>query len=256
MTIIDIIILSLASNPTLRRTTEHGLETLLKSEQDNPEIEFRVLVIESNPEAAPYTGRNVQTLYPTVPFGYHTYMNLGIQGTSAPYVCLCNNDLVFHPGWATALLQAFEHDPTLSSASPVCSIHHPGVGIQPDSGTYTGYGIRREVAGWCLFFRRSMLDITGPLDERFKFWFADNDYAMTLQKHGLRHALISRSIVDHVESKTLLSRTRVQQRLLTRRAKIEYQKKWGEIGTLTYYRKLFSFHLKLSMLMIKESLNK
>lgn len=256
MTTIDIIILSLASNPTLRQTTEHGLETLFASEQNNPDIEFRVLVIESNPDAQPYTRTNVRTLYPTTPFGYHSYMNLGIRETSAPYVCLCNNDLVYHPGWASALPEAFKQDPNLNSASPLCSIHHPSLGIHPDSGVYAGYGIRREVAGWCLFFRRNMLNVTGPLDERFKFWFADNDYAMTLQKHGLRHALITRAIVDHVESKTLQSRTRVQQRLLTRRAKIEYQRKWGEIGTLTYYRKLLSFHLKLSVLMIKESLRK
>lgn len=256
MTTIDIIILSLASTPALRETTEHGLKTLLASEQDNPDIEFRIIVIESNAKAAPYQGANIRTIYPTTPFGYHAYMNIGIAMSSASYVCLCNNDLVFHPGWASALLTAFKNDPALYSASPICSLHHPSVGINPGTGAHYGYRVRMEVAGWCLFFRRDMLDVTGLLDERFKFWFADNDYAMTLEKHGLRHALISNAIVDHVESKTLKSRPRVQQRLLTRRAKIDFQRKWGQIGVLTYFRKLLTFYTKLGLLFIKESLRK
>jgi len=244
MTTVDVIILSLANTPTLREVTERCLETLLSSEPGHPEISFRIIVVESHPAAPPYSGENVETIYPKTPFGYHAYMNLGIGMTCSPYICLCNNDLVFHPGWVSSLLAAFDSDKHLYSASPICTLHHPTVGINPNTGKYYGYGIRKEVAGWCLFFRRDMLKITGPLDERFRFWFADNDYAMTLEKHGLRHALVTDAIVDHVESRTLRSRSSLDQLLLTKRAKIDFDDKWRNLGKLSRIARIIKFNIK------------
>ncbi|WP_306605801.1 glycosyltransferase family 2 protein [Azonexus sp.] len=250
-TTIDLIILSLASNPALRQVTENCLVSLRASETQHPDIVLNIVVIESCPDAPPYEGANVQTIYPGIPFGYHTYMNLGIKMTHAPYICLCNNDLIFHPDWAKELLDAFAQDEKLQSASPLCSIHHPTVGLLPASGLHYGYGIRREIAGWCLCFKRSMLEITGPLDEQFRFWFADNDYAKTLEKHALPHALVTSSIVDHVESKTLKTQSRVRQRLLTKKAKLDFDRKWNGLHGLRYARKLISFYLKLCLLPFK-----
>ena len=39
-------------------------------------------------------------------------------------------------------------------------------------------------------------------DEQFKFWYQDNDYAFTLQKFGFKHALITKSKVKHLLSKS------------------------------------------------------
>ena len=50
-------------------------------------------------------------------------MNIGIREGQAPFVAICNNDLSFHPGWASELLRVFEQDPSVSSASPACSLH-------------------------------------------------------------------------------------------------------------------------------------
>lgn len=252
---VDIIILSLAKNEQLRAVTEVCLESLLASE-DPARIGFRVLVLESNPEALPYAGRGVETLFPKEPFGYHKYMNLGIAETRNPYVCLCNNDLYFTPGWASELLRSFTAEPDLYSASPICSLYHPSVGISENTGVHYGYGIRQEVSGWCLFFRREMLDITGPLDERFLFWFADNDYAKTLEKHGLKHALVTRSVVNHLESKTLKTHGQARQRLLTKKAKYYFDRKWNGLGRLQYGKKLAQFYIKLSLRYLQDWLGR
>ena len=58
------------------------------------------------------------------------------------------------------------------------------------------------LTGWCIFTRRSLFDKIGLLDERFEFWYADRDYGKTLLKHGVKHALISSSIVEHLGSKS------------------------------------------------------
>jgi len=247
---VDVIILSYAKTPALRSVTEACLISLLASE-NNSEVSFQILVIESQKDALPYTGENVRTIYPQTAFGYHAYMNIGIRQTTSAYVCLCNNDLYFHKGWASAMLRAFSEHPELQSASPMCTKHHPSVGIRAHSGTIVGYEIRREVAGWCLFFRRDILGITGLLDETFKFWFADNDYAKTLEKHRLPHALVTSSFVDHLESKTLEKEGEFRRRLLTSRAKIEFNRKWNHLNGWTYCRKVAQCNLKLAKCFLK-----
>ena len=37
----------------------------------------------------------------------------------------------------------------------------------------------------------------GEFDEKFKFWYQDNDYAMNLMKHNIPHYLINTSKVRH-----------------------------------------------------------
>lgn len=255
MQTIDLIILSYAKTPALRAVTEYCVSSALASEPA-AKIRFNILVIESQKDAAAYQGEGVTTLFPQEPFGYHAYMNIGLRQTAAPFVCLCNNDLYFHPGWASAMLDAFAAQPQLQSASPLCSKHHPKVSIHQNSGLHFGYGVRREVAGWCLFFRREMLKITGPLDENLKFWFADNDYAKTLEKHQIPHALVTDSVVDHLESETLSTLNPIRQRLMTKRAKFYFDKKWNGLKGLTYARKLAQFYVKLGLFAIKTTLTK
>ncbi|MBD8487296.1 glycosyltransferase [Echinicola sp. CAU 1574] len=230
---IDIIILSYAKGPKLRDLTETALKTLFDSE--SPEkIRFNVVVIESYKKAEKYDFPNTKTIYPKEKFGYHRYMNIGIEMTQSPYVCICNNDLEFHKGWASEILKAFEEDPHLSSVSPACSIHHPEHGVKLHSGVHYGYEVRNELIGWCLFFKREILNITGKLDPKFKFWFADNDYSMTLQKHRLKHALVTSSIVDHLESQTLNTKRTRERRRLTARERFYYEYKWEERSYWSY----------------------
>ncbi|MBN7812797.1 glycosyltransferase [Algoriphagus sp. H41] len=241
---IDIIILSSAKTPELRSMTCQAIETLLASE-DSSRIRFLVQIFESA-KTAPYEYPNCTTVFPSIPFNYNCYMNLGIKRGRAPWVCLCNNDLLFHPGWATALLSAMRKYPDLESASPLCEINHRERGIFPDTGTYMGYEVRKHVAGWCLFFKRSMLKKTGLLDERFKFWYADNDYAKTLEKLKVLHALVSDAKVDHLESQTLQTRTAKEQLMLTTDERFLYECKWGGRSYFSYlnYRRKQLFRKK------------
>jgi GT2 family glycosyltransferase len=223
--VIDVIILSYAQSPALFKTTVDCINSLLTSE-DLSEIQFRIVVIESEKKLKPYKYKNATTIYPDEPFGYHRYMNIGIQMTSSPFVCLCNNDLIFHPDWASEMLKVFNLYPNLLSASPACSIHHPKMGIPINSGVLPGYRIRYEVAGWCLFVRREIFKIIGELDENYKFWCADNDYANTLWVLNIGHVLVTSSVVDHLESKTLYSQSADIQEKLTEQEVFYFDKKW------------------------------
>lgn len=71
-----------------------------------------------------------------------------------------------------------------------------------------------------------MLAITGKLDENYKFWCADNDYANTLWVLKIYHVLVTSSIVDHLENKTLINQTEEVQDQLTEKEVFYLQKKW------------------------------
>ena len=104
---IDIIILSYAKTDELKQITLDCVESLLSSEKSG-NIVFEALVIESNKKMSPYQYPGTKTIYPDEVFGYNKYMNIGINMTHNAYVCMCNNDLIFHEGWATEILKAFK----------------------------------------------------------------------------------------------------------------------------------------------------
>ncbi|WP_297337525.1 glycosyltransferase [Algoriphagus sp.] len=232
MKIIDIILLSNAQTEPLRQLTENAINSLLDSE-DPAKIRFNVLVIESA-QTRPYPFPCCQTIFPKQVFGYHKFMNLGLRQTQAPLVCLCNNDLIFHPGWASAILRAFDADPELKSASPFCSFNHPERGFFADSGIHYGYEVRDHLSGWCIFLKREILAVTGPLEERLRFWYSDNDYAKTLEKHGIQHALVTSSKVDHLESQTLKTKSERERLQLTGDERYFFEYKWGSRSYFSY----------------------
>ncbi|MES2377397.1 MAG: glycosyltransferase [Bacteroidota bacterium] len=240
---VDIIILSYAKNNDLREITLNCLESLAASENPN-DITLNVLVIESNKAMQPYQYPGTTTLYPDISFGYNKYMNIGINATNSPFVCMCNNDLVFEKNWATEILEAFKQYPSIQSANPYCK------NFDYDKRIVNGANvIRRDqtldmngvLTGWCIFVKRSIFKKIGLLDEQFTFWFADNDYDMILRKHGIQHALVKSSSVTHLgcQSHDLLLDKKEE---LTTGQRAIFDKKWGnKIRRDAIIKKLKSF---------------
>ncbi len=237
---IDIIILSYAKDDKLKDLTLHTVDTLLKSE-DSRTIRFEVLVIESNKNLMPYEYPGTKTMYPETDFGFNKYMNIGIKATTSEFVCLCNNDLIFHKGWATEILKAFKQYKVLESANPYCPNFDYNKRIQDGINV-----IRRDktldingvLTGWCIFVKRSIFKKIGFLDEQFTFWYADNDYDLTLRKYGIKHALVKSSLVTHVacQSHDLLSDKKEE---LTIGQRAIFEKKWQKRNILRKVLSIF-----------------
>jgi len=222
---IDVIILSFAHTHKLLQLTKSCLISLLQSENQK-KIKINVIVIESQKLMKPYQYPGTTTIYPEQPFGYHRYMNIGINSTHSPFICICNNDLIFHPHWASEILKQMEIDKELVSASPISSNYHPNLAMSLDKEAIFGYRVGYEITGWCLFFKRELIDSIGKLDENYEFSGADYDYAYTLWVCGIKHALITSSIVDHIAAQTLKTQTETRQNQLTKDV-IYHKKKWG-----------------------------
>jgi len=198
MTRADVIFLAHTGSDALHRMTLEAIRTLRASEAD---VDFVVTVMESNPRWDPlrHPYENCQVLQPGGPFNYNKFCNIGIQATRNPWVALCNNDLVFHPGWFREILKVHADDPSLQSFSPFNEHEgwHPTLFEGAAPALSVNYRVNYEVAGWCLVIRREVLcRIT--LSERVSFWYSDDVFAEALNRNGIRHCLVKASKVDHL----------------------------------------------------------
>lgn len=241
---VDIIILSYAKEEKLKALTEQTIETLFASE-NIALINFNVLVIESERSIAPYQYSNSKTIYPKEKFGFHTYHNIGLKQTNSDFICFCNNDLIFEKGWASAIFKAMEKDSELMSLNPYCpGFHEDKLQLLAEEITY-GYTNGIHFTGWCFFTKRTLFNITGFFDEHFKFWFCDDDFRLTLQKHGIKNALIKNSRVRHLYSETL-AKVPSQKKVYLKYVSLAYYKyKWEHHNILLYLFETIKYKMKI-----------
>ncbi len=197
MFMVDVIVVSYAKDDYCKSLTENCIRSLFLSEDDTNI--FNVIVVESEPgiKWENIFSTNVTTYDAPLPYGYHKFLNFGRKLGNSEWVALCNSDLQFTKYWFSRILKANSDNPDIISFSPICPMTQPMYGININTGIYTGYSIRKEISGWCIVHKREIYDKIGDLDERFYHWFCDNDYAMTLYQNGIKHALVTDSIVIH-----------------------------------------------------------
>jgi GT2 family glycosyltransferase len=104
--------------------------------------------------------------------------------------------LTYEKNWASKIIEVIDAHPRFLSASPWCP-QTQGDNKPHGNSLFAGYRVRGEIAGWCIFQKRSIYDRIGDLDENFTHWYCDNDYGMTLQSMGIVHSLIADSVVNH-----------------------------------------------------------
>ncbi|MGN7986696.1 glycosyltransferase family 2 protein [Pedobacter sp. 22226] len=244
MTNIDIIILSYAKNEALKNITLQTISTLLASE-DSRLIKFNVIVIESNKVLSPFQYPNSRTIYPKQEFGFHKFLNIGISLTQNELICFCNNDLIFNKGWATAILESSKIDPAIKSFNPFCpKFHHGKIEVEKEPINY-GYTNALFFTGWCFLVKREIFNSIGLFDERFKFWFCDDDFRLTLEKYRIKNALIRDSLVTHLASKTLSNESDYKKSYFQYISFALYKYKWQHHNFMVYLFELIKYRLKI-----------
>jgi len=205
---IDVVIVSFAKNQECFNLTYNCIDSLLKSEEN---VSINPIIVESMEGIEwedHFPNNNIQTLKAPLPYGYHKFLNFGRKHGKSEYVALCNNDLIFKQNWISNIMEFGNSNPDFMSFSPICPMTQPKIGIGINTGIYAGLVIRATISGWCIVQKRKIYDIIGDLDERYTHWYSDNDYAMTLNKKGINHFLVTNSIVEH-HSNTLGRTTEV-----------------------------------------------
>jgi GT2 family glycosyltransferase len=244
MTTVDIIILSYAKDEALKNTTLATIESLLTSE-DSDLIKFNVVIIESNRILEPFQYPNSQTIYPKAKFGFHKFLNIGISLTKNEMICFCNNDLFFHKGWCTAILEANKIDPAIKSFNTFCPKFHYEKPEVKDKQINYGYANGIFFTGWCFLVKREIFNSIGLFDERFKFWFCDDDFRLTLQKYGLKNAFIRDAQVTHLCSETLTGESDYRKTYLQYISFALYKYKWQHQNLPTYLFETIKYRFKI-----------
>ncbi len=170
----------------------------------------------------------IQTQYPAVRLielpenrGFTGACNAGMQAARGAFVALLNNDTEADPGWAAAVVEAFNRHPeTGIVASKMLlfeqrdRIHTAGDyftvdgragnrGVwQADAGQFDREEYVFSACGGSSVYRRAMLDKIGLLDDEFFFSLEDIDLAWRAQLTGWRCLYTPRAVVYHHLSAT------------------------------------------------------
>lgn len=224
-TTVDVIMLTNTANDDILKMTYDCIKSLNESESF---VKFNIFLIESNKDFDicrfhEFAFRNVFVIRPLEEFNYNKFINIGLFNCKSEYIVVANNDLIFQKGWALNIINEFRKDKDLMSACPKEPNHHNWA---KENKLYYGYTVRSELVGWCIFMRRTILDIIGKFDEQFEFFYQDDDYSQTLQKYNLKHALISNSLVNHLFNKSHSLLSEEQHNYYSRELKIKFENKW------------------------------
>lgn len=191
---IDVIILSNTANISYYNMLKRCVETLKESEDVNTNI----IVVETNKKLKEKLDQLKlpvdEFLVPNdEKFNFNRYLNYGLDKCKNDYICLSNNDVFYKKDTLKILAKYLEKYDSVSPWDELSTFR-----LHPKKDIYEGYCTRYNVTGWCIMTKKNTFDIIGKFDERFSFWFADDDYSKMLQTNGLKHALIGEASVEHL----------------------------------------------------------
>ena len=132
--------------------------------------------------------------------------NTGIAAAAGEVVAFVDDDAVPEPGWAEAMLSAFEAGDIAAATGPV--LGRNGISLQWGRMAVNARGQDRwtdaprdgetlKLHGTNMAFRRADLTRTGGFDTGFRFFLEDTDMALRLAGAGLGSAYVPGAVVHH-----------------------------------------------------------
>jgi hypothetical protein len=193
----DVIILSLALDEESFNTTKACVDSYIKTAD---ELINKIFVVETNTEFDwDFNQTKVEVIKPGKRFNYNEFYNIALSRCEAEFVIGPNNDLVIQPNCIQTLLKEFQTNIGISSISPIDRNwhRHTKMYLPSDNKLYYGYEVSLHMFGCIFACRRSIFNKIGFLDEKFYFFYQDNDYAMSLERCGLLHGVHTGALVKH-----------------------------------------------------------
>jgi GT2 family glycosyltransferase/Flp pilus assembly protein TadD len=151
--------------------------------------------------------------------GFAAGCNQGIRAAAGEYVLLLNNDVVVTIGWLDGMLECLQAVPDTGFVGPMTD-NISGIQKVPDVGYGDLSGLddyardfreryrhrrifSRRVVGFCMLFRRELVERIGYLDESFGSGnFEDDDYCLRAAIEGYRNVIAGDVFIHHAGSAT------------------------------------------------------
>jgi len=196
-----------------RQHTEACLESLVR----NTSYPYRLILVDngSDPEtreylegfvrhdkAGPGKQGEAMLIRNNENLGFVKAVNQGLIASSAPYVCVLNNDTIPALRWLENLIEFAGSHKDAGLLNPQCDGHldrsideYAKILEEKNKGKYMEMN---QCQGFCMLIKREVIDKIGYLDEAFGIGgFDDTDYSMRAGKAGYRCVCVYSSYVYH-----------------------------------------------------------
>jgi glycosyltransferase involved in cell wall biosynthesis len=178
-------------------------------------------------------------------FGFAKGCNQGILASSGEYILLLNNDVVVTDGWLSGMLECLK---SASDTGIVGPMTNNVVGIQKlenigyssveyladfaksfrEKNRYRRIPSERLV-GFCMLFKRSLMEKIGLLDERFGSGnYEDDDYCLRSSLEGHRNLIAGDVFIHHYGSRSFAG-NRIDHRSAMAKNRKLFSDKWRHI---------------------------
>ncbi len=167
--------------------------------------------------------RNEQNL------GFVKAVNQGLKISTAPYVCIFNNDTVTTPGWLEEMVEFVESHKDIGIVNPICDGHgqmsrdeYAKILAKNNKGKYME---TNQCFLFCTLIKREVIDKIGHLDEVFGVGcFDDTDFSMRAGIAGYRCACLHSAYVHHIHGVSF--KAMGNRDSIVARCEKEFFKKW------------------------------
>jgi O-antigen biosynthesis protein len=175
--------------------------------------------------------------------GYAAGCNQGMQQARGEYIVLLNNDVVVTPVWLSGLMECHGSHPQAGIVGPLTN-RASGIQVvpQPDyaaTGGLAGFARQfriqnhhrwvrsRRVVGFCMLFKRSLIEEIGLLDEQFGTGnYEDDDLCLRAAVAGHQNLVAADVYIHHHGSMSFKGNKIDYRAALTRNAAL-FQEKWS-----------------------------
>ncbi len=158
--------------------------------------------------------------------GYVLGVNQGLKMASAPYVFLCNNDIIFYPKAVAEMIRISELDPRFGLVNP--NSNEFGFGDYSKSKVESLSGSCRErchISGFCALLKREVIEKVGFYDEAYSpGYFEEMDYSERAKRARFLCAVAEGAYVYHYGSRSFLPKEKQEAWAKNRKLFVE---KWG-----------------------------
>jgi GT2 family glycosyltransferase len=194
---IDAIILSYAPNEEMYKVTQNLVNSYIETAD---ELINKIFVLETYKQFnKSYNHDKVEVIIPNEEFNYNKFYNIGLSKCKSEFVVGPNNDVIIHPNCLQTIVNEFNTNKDIHSICPIDRNwhRHTKMYFPSENKLYYGYNVSLQMFGCLVCCRRSVFEKIGYLDEKFYFFYQDNDYSMCLERCGLRHGAHTGARISH-----------------------------------------------------------
>ncbi len=244
------------------------LSLCLQSLRGNAIADLEIIVLDNasqdgTPERVAKSFPDVRLIKNAANVGHTLAVNQGFGLAQGDYILVLDSDTELKPGCLGTLLTFMNTHPDVAMAAPrtfntdgtvqESARNFPGVmsgilGRQtlltrlfPDNPFSKRYLARdfldatqpfsvEQIGGACMFFRRSLLDVVGPWDDRYFGYFVDTDWCRAIHSKGLRIFCVPGAQLVHHEGNSRLKKRTPRRIWIFNFGAYQYYTKWHALG--------------------------